>query len=64
MNSRLSEIPVVFAIALGIYNVFLVGPKIKDSFIFAFQCGAATAYGIMAAILVLCHRIILNDERN
>jgi hypothetical protein len=59
----LLDIPVAFAVALGIYDVFLASPKVKDSFIFGFQCGAATACGLIAVILIFRYRLILKDEK-
>ena len=56
-------IPMVLAVSLGIYDVFLVSPELKDSFIFGFQCGAVTACGLMSAILLLRYRVILKDEK-
>lgn len=53
---------VAFAVVLGIYDVFLATPKMKDSFVFGFQSGAATACGLMAAILIIRYRGILKDE--
>ena len=60
----LLAIPAVFAVALGIYDVFLVSPMMKESFIFGFQCGAATACGFIAVIFILRYRIILQDEKS
>ncbi len=54
---------VLFSVAFGIYDVFLVNPEVKESFIFSFQCGAATACGLMAAILIFRYRVILTDEK-
>ena len=59
----LLAIPAVFAVVLGIYDVFLASPKIKESFIFGFQCGAATACGLIAVILILRYKTILHDEK-
>lgn len=59
----LLSITVAFAVTLGIYDVFLVSPKFKDSFIFGFQCGAVTACGLMAAILIFRYRITLKNEK-
>ena len=62
-RSLLLAIPTMFAAALGIYNVFLVSPKIEESFIFCFQCGVATACGLISVIQILRYRVILNDEK-
>jgi len=59
----LLAVPMLFSAALGIYDVFFAGPEIKDSFIFGFQSGVATACGLLAAILVIRYRAILHDEK-
>ena len=58
----LLSILIAFAAVLGIYDVFFATSKMKDSFIFGFQSGAATACGLMAAILIIRYRGILGDE--
>lgn len=53
---------VVFAMILGIYDVFLASPTVKDSFVFGFQSGAATACGLIAAFLIFRYKLMLSDE--
>ncbi len=55
-------IPVLIAVILGVYDVFFANPAIENSFLHGFQLGAATALGILAAILFIRYRSILHDE--
>lgn len=49
----LFTVPVLLAIALGIYDVFFASEAIKESFIFGFQCGAASVFYELDWLLIL-----------
>jgi hypothetical protein len=39
----LLSILVIFSVILGIYDVFLTSPEVKESDLFSFQCGSTSA---------------------
>ena len=42
----------LFAVGLGIYDVFRAADEVRSSEIFAFQCGLRTALGILAIVMI------------
>lgn len=58
----LLTIPVCIAALLGIYDVFAATEAMKNSFIFCFQCGGASALGLLCIALIFRYRALLNNE--
>ncbi len=58
----LLAILVLVAVGFGVYDTFFASPAIKSSILHEFQTGAATALGILAAVLIIRYRFILQDE--
>lgn len=58
----LLTIPVCISALLGIYDVFGVSETMKNSFIFCFQCGGASALGLLCIILIFRYRTLLGNE--
>lgn len=56
-------VPILVAVGLSIYNVFFASERIKESFIFGFQFGAAISLGIMSLALLIKYRRILTDDK-
>lgn len=55
---------VVFAVALGIFDVFFAAADIKTSPVFGFQCGATLALGVLALPLIVRYKRALTSEEN
>ena len=53
----------LFAVGLGIYDMFWETAEIKASEIFEFQCGITTALGILALIMIIRYRKTLRNEK-
>lgn len=58
----LLTIPVCIAALLGTYDVFGASEAMKNSFIFCFQCGGASALGLFCIILIFRYRFLLDNE--
>lgn len=58
----LLSIPVCIAGLLGTYDVFGATEAMKNSYIFCFQCGGASALGLLCIILIFRYRALLNNE--
>lgn len=58
----LLTIPVCISALLGIYDVLGVSETMKNSFIFCFQCGGASALGLLCIILIFRYRTLLGNE--
>lgn len=55
---------VLLAVGLGIFDTFWASAEMKESKIFAFQCGAATALGVFSACLLIHYKKILQNEED
>lgn len=58
----LLNIPIVFAVTLGVYDVFWANTEIKEMHIYGFQTGIIISLGLFALITVIRYRTFLNDE--
>ncbi|MGI6545633.1 MAG: hypothetical protein ACOX2M_04225 [Fastidiosipilaceae bacterium] len=56
-------IPILVAVGLSIYNVFFASERIKESFIFGFQFGAAISLGIISIAFLILYRRVLTDDK-
>ncbi len=59
----LLTIPILVAVGLSIYNVFFASERIKESFIFEFQFGAAISLGIISIAFLILYRRVLTDDK-
>lgn len=59
----LLSIPAIIAVSLGVFDVFWAMAEMKNSFIFGFQSGAASALGVLSLYLIMKYRQILCDEQ-
>ncbi len=53
----------LFAVGLGIYDVFWATSEVKSSGIFEFQCGITAALGILALVTIIRYRKALRSEK-
>lgn len=53
----------IFACCLGIFDVFIAPPEMKESYILGFQTGAITALGLVSVILIIRFSKLLRDEK-
>lgn len=58
----LLAIPVLLAVAVGIYDVFFASEAMQDSFISGFKSGAMTAFGLLSVFMIIRIRKIMCDE--
>ena len=59
----LLTVPILLAVGLSIFNIFFASERIKESFIFGFQFGAAISLGIISIVLLIFYRRILADDK-
>ncbi len=55
---------VLLAVGLGIFDTFWASAEMKESKIFAFQCGAITALGVFSAYFLIHYKKILQNEED
>ncbi len=53
----------LFAVGLGIYDVFRAADEVSSSEIFAFQCGLTTALGVLAIVMIIRYSRALRSEK-
>lgn len=53
----------LFAVGLGIFNVFFATSEIKASEVFGFQCGLAVGLGFLAIILIMRYSKALRNDK-
>lgn len=58
----LLSLPIILAVALGVYDVFWASDQIKATSIYGFQVGIIISVGLLATILVIRYRVLLKDE--
>lgn len=59
----LLEAVAVFACCLGIFDVFIASPEIKENHIFGFQAGVIIALGLMSVVNIIRLGKLLKDEK-
>lgn len=55
-------IMVLLAVGLSVFNVFFATEEMQNSYLFGFQCGAATGFGIFSLIMLIKYSKIIKDE--
>ena len=60
----LLSILVIFSVILGIYDVFLTSPEVKESDLFSFQCGSTSALGLLEQLLSFVTEGCYETKRN
>lgn len=58
----LLSIPMILAVAFGIYNVFFGTAEIKNNYIFGFQNGLFFSLGLFSLVIVIRFRALLKDD--
>ena len=53
---------ILFAVAIGIFDVFFAPEALKDSFMWGFQSGFVTSLGLVAVFALIRMSIIIKDE--
>lgn len=53
---------VLLLAALFLYNQFFASDALKNSVLFAFQCGFSTSFAVIMIFMIVKYRKILNDE--
>jgi len=58
----LLTLPLFASVALSIYNVFFASATMKESHIYAFQCGFSVSLCLFSVFFIFRFRAILRDE--
>lgn len=62
LRMALLGIMVLLAVGLSIFNVFFATEEMQNSYLFGFQSGAATGFGIFSLIMLIRYSKIIKDD--